>query len=164
MPVLKDENKFINMKIDSNTVQEYLDNIPEERKPALNKLRATVLDNIPKGFEECLNYGMLGYVVPHSIYPDGYHCNTKLPLPFVNIANQKNFIALYHMGIYANPDLMAWFVEEYPKYCKYKLDMGKSCVRFKKIDHIPYDLIAELIKKMTTDDWISIYEKNLKSK
>lgn len=152
------------MKIEANTVQEYLDNIPEERKPALNKLRAIVLDNIPEGFEECLNYGMLGYVVPHSIYPDGYHCNTKLPLPFVNIANQKNFIALYHMGIYANPDLMAWFVEEYPKHCKYKLDMGKSCVRFKKIDHIPYDLIAELIKKMTTDDWISIYEKNLKSK
>lgn len=152
------------MKIEANTVQEYLDNIPEERKPALNKLRAIVLDNIPEGFEECLNYGMLGYVVPHSIYPDGYHCNTKLPLPFVNIANQKNFIALYHMGIYANPDLMAWFVEEYPKHCKYKLDMGKSCVRFKKIDHIPYELIAELIKKMTTDDWISIYEKNLKSK
>ena len=152
------------MKIEANTVQEYFDNVPEERKVAMNRLRGIVLDNIPEGFEECLNYGMPGYVVPHSIYPDGYHCNTKLPLPFVNIANQKNFIALYHMGIYANPELMSWFVEEYPKHCKYKLDMGKSCVRFKKIDHIPYDLIEELIKKMTTDDWISIYEKNIKSK
>ena len=152
------------MKIKATSVQEYFDNLPEERMPAMNRLREIVLDNIPEGFEECLNYGMPGYVVPHSIYPDGYHCNTKLPLPFVNIANQKNFIALYHMGIYANPELMSWFVEEYPKHCKYKLDMGKSCVRFKKIDHIPYDLIEELIKKMTTDDWISIYEKNIKSK
>ena len=151
------------MKIEASSVQEYLNNIPEERKPAMNKLRGIVKDNIPDGFEECLNYGMPSYVVPHSIYPDGYHCNTKLPLPFVSIANQKNFIALYHMGIYANPELMAWFVEEYPKHCKYKLDMGKSCVRFKKIDHIPYDLIEQLIKKMTTDDWITIYEKNVKS-
>ena len=151
------------MKIEANSVQEYLNNIPEERKPVMNRLRGIVKDNIPDGFEECLNYGMPSYVVPHSIYPDGYHCNTKLPLPFVSIANQKNFIALYHMGIYANPELMSWFVEEYPKHCKYKLDMGKSCVRFKKIDHIPYDLIEQLIKKMTADDWIKIYDKNIKS-
>ena len=151
------------MKIEANSVQEYLDNIPEDRKPAMNRLRDIVKGNIPTGFEECLNYGMLGYVVPHSLYPDGYHCNTSLPLPFVNLANQKNFIALYHMGMYANPELLAWFVEEYPKHCKYKLDMGKSCVRFKKIDYIPYDLIEELIKKMTTDEWIALYEKKLKS-
>lgn len=151
------------MKIQANTVQEYLENIPEERKPAMNQLRDIINDNIPSGFEECLNYGMPGYVVPHSLYPDGYHCNTKLPLPFVSIANQKNFIALYHMGIYANAELMDWFVEEYPKHCKYKLDMGKSCIRFKKIDHIPYDLIKELIQKMTPSDWISLYEKNVKS-
>ncbi len=151
------------MKIKANTVQEYLENIPEDRKPAMNRLRRVVLDNIPVGFEECLNYGMPSYVVPHSIYPAGYHCNTELPLPFISIANQKNFIALYHMGIYANPELMAWFVEEYPKHCKYKLDMGKSCIRFKKTEHIPYELIQELIKKMTTADWILLYEKNVKS-
>lgn len=151
------------MKIEANSVQEYVENVPEERKPAMNRLRDIIKENIPAGFEECLNYGMPGYVVPHTIYPDGYHCNTALPLPFVSIANQKNFIALYHMGIYANPELMAWFVEEYPKHCKYKLDMGKSCVRFKKIDHIPFALIEELIKKMSVDEWISLYEKKLKS-
>tara|TARA_B110000495_G_C22908076_1_gene530158 strand:+ start:72 stop:530 length:459 start_codon:yes stop_codon:yes gene_type:complete len=152
------------MKIEANTVQEYLDNIQEERKPAINRLRDIIKDNIPVGFEECINYGMIGYVVPHTIYPDGYHCNTKLPLPFLNIANQKNFVAIYHMGIYANPDLMAWFIKEYPKHCKYKIDIGKSCIRFKKIDHIPYGLIEELVKKMTINDWISIYEENVKSK
>ena len=152
------------MKIKAESVKEYLENIPEERKPAMNRLRDIVKNNIPKGFEECLSYGMIGYVVPHSIYPDGYHCNTKLPLPFINIANQKNFIALYHMGIYADEELMSWFVEEYPKHSKYKLDMGKSCIRFKKIDHIPYDLIEALIKKMKVKDWVSIYEKNIKTK
>ena len=152
------------MKIEANTVQEYLDNIQEERKPAINRLRDIIKDNIPVGFEECISYGMIGYVVPHTIYPDGYHCNTKLPLPFLNIANQKNFVAIYHMGLYANPDLMAWFIKEYPKQCKYKIDIGKSCIRFKKIDHIPYGLIEELVKKMTINDWISIYEENVKSK
>lgn len=152
------------MKIKAESVEEYLENIPEERKPAMNKLRKIVKDNIPKGFEECLSYGMIGYVVPHIIYPDGYHCNTKLPLPFINIANQKNFIALYHMGIYADEVLMNWFVEEYPKHSKYKLDMGKSCIRFKKIDHIPYDLIESLIKKMKVKDWVSLYEENIKTK
>ena len=152
------------MKIKAETVKEYLENIPEERKPAINKLRDIVKENIPKGFEECLSYGMIGYVVPHSVYPDGYHCNTQLPLPFINIANQKNYIALYHMGIYADEDLMKWFVAEYPKHSKYKLDMGKSCIRFKKIDHIPYDLIKALIQKMQVKDWVSIYEKNIKTK
>jgi len=152
------------MKIKATTVQEYLDNVPEERKESIKALRDVVKKNIPKGFQECLNYGMLGYVVPHSKYPDGYHCDPKLPLPFINIANQKNFIALYHMGIYANPELMEWFVSEYPKHCKYKLDMGKSCIRFKKIDHIPYDLVAELMQKMTVSSWIELYEANIKKK
>ena len=116
----------------------------------------------PKGFEEQLNYGMIGYVVPHKIYPDGYHCDPKLPLPFLSLASQKNFIALYHMGIYAKPDLLEWFVSEYPKHCKSKLDMGKSCVRFKKMEDIPYALLEELMKKMTVQDWISCYEKNYK--
>lgn len=144
------------------TVQDYLDKIPEERKVAFNELRNTILDTIPGGFEETINYGMIGFVVPHKIYPAGYHCDPKLPLPFANIANQKNFIGFYHMGIYAQPDLLKWFQEEYPKHCRYKLDMGKSCVRFKKMDDIPYKMIGDLMEKMTPEDWITIYEKNYK--
>jgi hypothetical protein len=140
------------------TVSDYLDNLPEERKDSFISLRKVILSNLPEGFEECINYGMIGYVVPHSIYPAGYHCDTKLPLPFMNIANQKNFIAFYHMGIYGNQDLMNWFVNEFPKYSKAKLDMGKSCIRFKKMDDIPFALIGELVSKMTVKDWIQQYE------
>ena len=105
---------------------------------------------------------MLGYSVPHKIYPPGYHCDPKLPLPFVGMASQKNFIAFYHMGIYAMPDLLKWFVAEYPKHSTAKLDMGKSCIRFKKPEHIPYKLIGELMKKVSVEKWIEVYEKNLK--
>lgn len=150
------------MTIDAKTPDEYIEKLPEERKEAISKLRDTVKQNLPNGFEECINYKMLGYVVPHSIYPNGYHCDTKLPLPFINIASQKNFVAFYHMGIYADPDMHDWFVSEYPKYVKTKLDMGKSCIRFKNINTIPYELIAELCKKMTTKDWITLYEQNTK--
>ena len=106
---------------------------------------------------------MPAWVVPHSTYPDGYHCTPELPLPFMNVASQKNFIAVYHMGIYANPELMEWFVSEYPKHCKRKLDMGKSCIRFKKIEEIPFELIAELSTKMTPNDWIKLYEEKFKN-
>lgn len=140
------------------TPKEYLDQLSEDRKEVVGKLRKTVLDNIPKGFEEVMSYGMLGYVVPHSIYPKGYHCDPKLPLGFISIASQKNFVALYHMGIYADPKLFDWFVEEYPKHCKTKLDMGKSCIRFKKMDTIPFALIAELVSKVSVEDWVSYYE------
>jgi len=128
----------------------------------MNKLRATINKNIPKEFTEILNYGMPGWVVPFSVYPDGYHCNPKLPVPFINIASQKNFIGFYHMGIYANPELYKWFVNEYPKHCKRKLDMGKSCIRLKNIEEIPYKLLAELCTKMSAQDWIELYEKKLK--
>ena len=144
------------------TIQDYIKALPDDRSAPFKKLRKTIKDNLPKGFKECINYKMLGYVVPQSMYADGYHCDPKLPLPFMNLANQKGFIGLYHMGIYAKPELLDWFVKEYPKHCKYKLDMGKSCVRFKKMDDIPYDLIAELVQKMTPDDWIKLYEKNIK--
>ncbi len=144
------------------TVQEYIKALPEDRSAPFKKIRKIIKDNLPEGFKECINYKMPGYVVPQSMYPDGYHCDPKLPLPFMNLANQKGFIGLYHMGIYANPELLDWFVAEYPKHCKYKLDMGKSCIRFKKMEDIPYDLIGELVQKMTPEDWIKLYEKNLK--
>lgn len=150
------------MKIAASTVQEYLQNIPEERKPYFNRLRDVIVENLPEGFEETLQYGMVGYVVPLATYPDGYHCKPSEPLPFAHIASQKNFIALYHSGIYASKDILDWFVAEYPKHCTRKLDMGKSCVRFKKIEEIPYELIAELMQKISAQDWIDIYEKNVK--
>ncbi|WP_420321264.1 DUF1801 domain-containing protein [Flagellimonas sp.] len=152
------------MTIDAKTPDEYISKLPEDRKEPVSKLRETVRDNLPKGFEECISYKMIGYVVPHSLYPDGYHCDPKLPLPFINIASQKHFVALYHSGIYADKNLLDWFVGEYPKYVKTKLDMGKSCIRFKKMETIPYGLIAELCQKMTPDSWIALYEKNVKNR
>ena len=150
------------MTSEAKTPAQYIKELPADRKQAVSELRNIILKNIPEGFKEVMSYGMLGYVVPHEIYPAGYHCNPKLPLPFVCIASQKNFIAFYHMGIYANPKLLRWFVEEYPKHSKSKLDMGKSCVRFKKPEHIPYKLIGELMKKMSVENWVEVYEKNFK--
>jgi uncharacterized protein YdhG (YjbR/CyaY superfamily) len=149
------------MLIKAINPEEYIAQIPEERIPYFNKLRKTILENIPKGFQEEMSYGMIGYVVPKTIYPNGYHCNTDLPLPFVNIASQKNFIAFYHMGIYADNTIYDWFVAEFPKHCKRKLDMGKSCIRFKNAAEIPFDLIAELMQKITVAEWITIYEQNI---
>ena len=150
------------MKFKAATVEEYLQEVPTERQPYFNQLRNVILENLPAGFVEQMSYGMISYLVPHDIYPDGYHCNPELPLPFVNIASQKNFVGLYHMGIYSSPDLLGWFLKEYPKHCKLKLDMGKSCIRFKKAEQIPLDLIAELMQKMSVDDWIHIYETAIK--
>lgn len=150
------------MRSEAKTPNEYFKSLPEERKEAMDELRKTILKNLPKGFEEAMGYGMVGYCVPHSIYPSGYHCDPKQPLPFMGLASQKNFIAFYHMGIYANKDLQDWFVNEFPKHSKYKLDMGKSCIRFKKTDGIPYKLIGELVKKVSVKDWISNYEKAFK--
>ncbi|RKS02197.1 MULTISPECIES: DUF1801 domain-containing protein [unclassified Flavobacterium] len=144
------------------TVEEYINELPSDRKEVIQKLRKTIIENLPKGFEEMMGYGMMGYSVPHSIYPNGYHCNPKDPLPFMGMASQKNFVAFYHMGIYADKNLYDWFVAEYTQRCKYKLDMGKSCVRFKKFDDIPYDLIAELTQKISVEDWIKTYESAFK--
>jgi len=151
------------MTIEAKTPEEYIEKLPGERKEAVSKLRDVIKNNLPKGFEECINYKMIGFVVPHSLYPNGYHVDPKLPLPFINIASQKNFVALYHSGIYANPKLHDWFVAEYPKHMKTKLDMGKSCIRFKNIKKIPYNLIAELCQKMTPQEWIALYEQNIKT-
>lgn len=150
------------MKYIANSPEEYIHQLPDERQDSFNKLRNTIVKHLPLGFEERMSYGMIGYVVPKSLYPAGYHCDPKLPLPFVNIASQKNFIALYHMGIYTDPELLQWFQTEYAQQCKYKLDMGKSCVRFKRMDDIPFDLIAELMGKMTPEDWINRYESAFK--
>lgn len=147
------------MQSKAKTPTEYIAALPIDRKEAMNELRKVILKNLPRGFSEEMSYGMIGYVVPHSLYPKGYHCNAKLPLPFINIASQKNFIAVYHMGIYADPSLLKWFLKEYPKHFKTKLDMGKSCLRFKKPEQIPFKLIGELSAKMTVEKWIEVYEK-----
>ncbi len=142
---------------------QYINELPEARKAAIAKLRAVISENLPQGFKEGMGYGMPGWSVPHEIYPAGYHCSPELPLPFISIANQKNFIALYHMGIYADKDLYYWFVSEYPNHVKTKLDMGKSCIRFKKPEAIPYELIAQLVRKTSVQQWIDLYEKNYKN-
>lgn len=152
------------MQYEADTPEEYIAQIPEERQAIMAKLRQTIKDNLPKGFEEGITYKMIGYYVPHSRYPDGYHCNPKEPLPFMNVASQKNSINVYHAGIYAKKELLDWFVAEYPKHCTRKLDMGKSCIRFKKIEEIPFDLIAELAQKMSVEEWIDIYETNVKKR
>ncbi|NNC46006.1 MAG: DUF1801 domain-containing protein [Winogradskyella sp.] len=152
------------MQYKASTPADYISQIPEDRKATLKKLRETINQNLPKGFEEGIQYGMIGYYVPHSKYPDGYHCNPKEPLPFMSIASQKNFVALYHSGLYANKTLYNWFVSEYPKHAKTKLDMGKSCVRFKKMDDIPYELVGELCQKITADEYIEIYETAIKNR
>lgn len=144
------------------TPEAYIEQLSEDRKEAIEKLRQAVLDNIPEGFEETISYGMIGYVVPHAIYPGGYHVDPKLPLPFMNIASQKSHIAVYHSGVYANEDLNKWFQEEYAKRVKTKLNMGKSCIRFKKPAHIPYDLIGELASKLSVQQWIDMYESQIK--
>lgn len=155
-------NKSQTMQSKVQTVAAYLTEIPEDQKASFNKLREVIINNIPKGFQECMNYGMIGFVVPRETYPNGYHCNPKMPLPFLNIASQKKIIAFYHMGIYANPDLLNWFVSEFQKHSKLKLDMGKSCIRFKNPNAIPFELMGELCRKISVQDWITRYEEQLK--
>ena len=150
------------MTYEAETPKEYIEQLPKERQEAIQKLRTVIKNNLPKGFEEGILYKMIGYFVPLSTYPNGYHCQPGTPLPFINIASQKNSVNLYHSGIYSNPDLLNWFVAAYPKHCKRKLDMGKSCIRFKKMEEIPFDLIGELCSKITVNEWITIYENALK--
>ncbi len=150
------------MQSKATSVDQYIQELPDDRKEAMQKLRAIILKNLPEGFSEGMGYGMMGYSVPHSLYPAGYHCDPKLPLPFAGLASQKNFVAFYHMGIYSDPKLMEWYVNEYSKISKKKLDMGKSCTRFKKMDEIPFELIGELMSKISVQDWIEMYETNYK--
>jgi len=150
------------MKATGKTVLEILTSLPSDRTVPFNMLHDVIVKNLPKGFEAAISYGGLGYVVPHTLYPAGYHCKPSEPLPFAGIASQKNSINFYHMGIYSDSELLKWFVIEYPKHSKQKLDMGKSCVRFKKLDEIPYKLIGELMKKISVKEWINIYETTIK--
>lgn len=152
------------MQFKADTPEDYIDQVAEERQNTLKKVRKTIKNNLPQGFQEGIQYGMIGYFVPHSIYPDGYHCTPEIPLPFMSFASQKNSVNLYHMGLYSQKELYDWFVTEYPKHCKRKLDMGKSCIRFKHLDDIPFELIGELTAKMSVDEWINIYETNFKKK
>ena len=152
---------FVNYSM-TLTIESYINSLPKDSKESVHKIIEVVEENIPVCYAKIMNYSMPSFVIPHSIYPAGYHVTPVLPLPFIGVASQKNHIGFYHMGLYADSKLLDWFISEYPKYCKSKLDMGKSCIRFKKMVDIPYELVAELSTRMTTQDWISIYEKNIK--
>lgn len=152
------------MKIEAHSPDDYVVKVPDDRRAAFEKLREVIKSNLPRDFEETMSYGMIGYVVPHRVYPAGYHCSPELPLPFMSIANQKNFLAFYHMGMYAQPELLEWFVNQYNSLGLRKLDMGKSCVRFKKPEEIPFELIGSLVQRMSADDWIKCYESNFLKK
>ena len=143
------------------SVERYFADLPEDRQNPMAELRNVIKKNLPKGFEECMSYGLVGYVVPLKTYPAGYHCDPKLPLSFMSLGSQKNFIVIHHMGVYANKELLDWFVNEYPKHSKKKLDMGKGCIRFKNMDDIPYKLVGELASKVSPKQWIEWYEKVL---
>lgn len=150
------------MQSKASTPEHYIDELPDDRKEVMKRFRKTIKEHLPEGFEEQMCSGMLGYVVPFLRYPDGYHCDPTQPLPFINLASQKNHIALYHSGIYSDPGLLEWFQQAWPKHCSNKLDMGKSCIRFKNPDKIPFDLIGQLVEKMTVKEWIDRYESAIK--
>lgn len=150
------------MKSIAHSPEEYISSVCDDKKQAIMQLRTVVQTNIPNGFIETIQYNMISYCVPQSIYPQGYHCDPRLDLPFISIAAQKHCITLYHMGIYADTALLDWFTKEYQIQCSSRLDMGKSCIRFKKMNDIPYALIAALVKKISPQDWIAMYETNLK--
>ena len=149
------------MTSNAATVQEYLDGLAPDRREAIEAVREVVLKNLQPGFEEGMQYGMIGYYVPHSIYPPGYHCDKTQPLPFAHIASQKNHMAIYLMCIYGSPELNKWFVEAYEATGK-KLDMGKSCVRFKKLENLALDVVGEAIRRVSVDAFVSTYESAIK--
>jgi uncharacterized protein YdhG (YjbR/CyaY superfamily) len=149
------------MQSKATTVAEYLAELPEDRRAALEAIRQTILKNLPKGYEEGMQYGMIGYFVPHSVYPPGYHCDPKQPLPFACLASQKDYISVYLGCVYTDPEHEAWFREAWAKTGK-KLDMGKSCVRFKKLDDVPLNVIGQAIKRVPVKKFIEHYESAIK--
>ena len=150
------------MNDEERNIKNYIDNLPQDRKDALIKIRQTIKENLPEGFEEQMAYGMPSVVVPHSIYPEGYHCKPSQALPFISFASQKNYITFSHMGLYADSELMNWFKAEFDNYIPTKPDIGKSCIRFRKPEQIPYELIAELVSKITPQQWVELYEQSFK--
>ena len=149
------------MNYEAKTHEEYINLVPEDQREAIRTLREVIKKNLPVGFEEGNSYGMIGFVVPLTRYPKGYHTTPGEPLPFIGLAAQKNHIAVYHMALYASEDLHKWFEDEYAKRVTTKLDMGKSCIRFKNKSSIPYDLIGELVSKITVDQYVAWYEETM---
>lgn len=149
------------MQSKAKTVNLYIESLPDDRRKIISDIRRVIKKNLPKGFEETMQYGMISYVVPHKLYPAGYHCKSVDALPFISLASQKNHIALYHMMVYQG-ELSDWFVNTWKKTTDKKLDMGKSCIRFKKAEDVPLPLIGELSAKVTPKQWIEVYERTFK--
>ena len=145
----------------ASTTEEYIESLPDDRKAAISAIRDVINSNLPPGFKESMGYGATGWVVPHSLYPKGYHCNPDQPLPYMGVASQKNYIAIYSMSLYASSEQLEWFRDAWPRHSNKKLNMGKSCLRFKKLEDVPLDLIGELAAKMTPAQWIEMYESAL---
>jgi hypothetical protein len=151
------------MNTTATTPNQYIASLPPDRQKVIRKLRAVIRENLPRGFEETIAYGMLAWVVPHSLYPAGYHCDPKKPLPFMNLASQKQYVSLYHMALGVGP-LLSWLRTEWPRHTDEKLDAGKGCLRFRKLDRIPCQLVGELAAKMTPQEWIDAYEVALEGR
>lgn len=149
------------MQSKAKTVKQYLAELPDDRREALQAVRAAILKSLPKGYEEGMMYGAIGYYVPHSIYPPGYHCDPKLPLPFAGLASQKNYLTMSLMCVYADPEHGAWFRDAWVKAGK-KLDMGKACVRFKKADDVPLKVVGQAVKRVPVKKFIAVYESAVK--
>ena len=150
------------MKSKANSVEDYLASLPPDRYEAIRAIRQTILENLPAGYDEGMQYGMIGYFVPHSLYPPGYHCNPKEPLPFASLASQKNHMAIYLMCLYSDPKQLDWFEKAWKKTGK-KLDMGKSCVRFKRLEDVPLEIIGKAINRVPVEEFLSFYETTLAS-
>lgn len=150
------------MRYKSENIDEYLQQLPEERREVINKLRKIIKENLPEGFEEKIQYDMISYVVPRETYLAGYHVDPSNELGFMAIGSQKNHVAIYSNAVYMFEDVNEWYLNEYSKHLTTKPDMGKSCLRFKNMNKMPYELIAELCQKITVDEFVKKYEETLK--
>ncbi len=151
------------MQSKAPTVEQYLAELPPERRAAVSAIREVVLRNLPEGYAEGMAYGMIGYVVPHEVYPAGYHVNPKQPVPFASLASQKNHIALYLMCAYGDADYERWLREAWAKAGK-KLDMGKSCIRFKRLEDVPLEVVGEAIRRVPVKKFLEFYESTVRAR
>ncbi len=145
------------MQSKAKTVAEYIASLPADRRPDIEAVRKVILKNLDKDYEEGMQYGMIGYYIPHKVFPAGYHCDPKQPLPFAALASQKGYMALHMMGLYLNEEHQEWFRKEWAKTGK-KLDMGKACIRFKKLDDLPLDVIGQTVARIPAKKYIAYYE------